>query len=103
VCGSKNIYLNTLLDHPEYMRLALNIIPQEIRDKYNLLDNAKNGYVYIRIDKGIYGLPQAGRLANSLLVMRLAPHDYQPVEHTRPVASQNVSYYLHPGDRQIWI
>jgi hypothetical protein len=29
----KKIYLNTLLDHPEYMQLALTIIPQEIIDK----------------------------------------------------------------------
>jgi hypothetical protein len=40
-----NFYLNTLLDRLEYMRLAFNIIPQEIIDKYNLLDKAKNGYV----------------------------------------------------------
>jgi hypothetical protein len=38
--------------------------------------------VYIQIDKGIYRLPQAGRLANDLLVKRLAPHGYHPVTHT---------------------
>jgi hypothetical protein len=37
----KNCYLNTLLYHPEYMRLALNIIPQEIIDKYKLVDKKK--------------------------------------------------------------
>jgi hypothetical protein len=63
------------------MRLALAIIPQEIIDKYNLLEKAKNGHVYIRIDKGMNGLPQAGRLANDLLIKRLAPHGYHPVEH----------------------
>jgi hypothetical protein len=78
----KKIFLNTPLDRPEYMRLALSIIPQEIIDKYKLGDKAKNGYVYIRIDKGMYGLPQAGRLANYLLVKRLAPHGYHPVGHT---------------------
>jgi hypothetical protein len=30
----------------------------------------------------MYGLPQAGRLANNLLVKRRAPHGYHPVEHT---------------------
>jgi hypothetical protein len=77
----KKIYLNTMLDRPEYMGLALAIIPQEIIDKYNLLEKAKNGHVYIRIDKDLYGLPQAGRLANGLLIKRLAPHGYHPVEH----------------------
>jgi hypothetical protein len=64
------------------MRLTLRIIPQEIIDKYKLGDKAKNGYVYIRIDKGMYGLPHTGRLANDLLVKRLTPHGYHPVEHT---------------------
>jgi hypothetical protein len=83
MCADVNtFYLNTLLDHPEYMRLTLNIIPQEIIDKKNLLDKAKNGYIYIHIDKGMYGLPPAGRLANNLLVKRLAPHGYHPIEHT---------------------
>jgi hypothetical protein len=79
----KKIYLNTMLDRPEYMHLALAIIPQKIIDKYNLLEKAKKGHVYIRIDKGMYGLPQAGRLANDLLIKRLAPYGYHPVEHTR--------------------
>jgi hypothetical protein len=70
----KKIYLNTLLDRSEYMQLALTIIPQEIIDKYKLMDKEKNGKVYIRIDKGMYGLLQAGRLANNLLVTWLAPH-----------------------------
>jgi hypothetical protein len=30
----------------------------------------------------MHGLPQAGRLANDLLVKRLAPHRYHPVRHT---------------------
>jgi hypothetical protein len=64
------------------MRLDLSIISQEIIDKYKLGDKAKNGYIYIRIDKGMYGLPQSGRLANNLLVKRLTPHGYHPVKHT---------------------
>jgi hypothetical protein len=78
----KKFYLNTLLDRPEYMHLAISIIPQKIIDKYNLLDKANNGYVYIRIDNGMYGLPHTGRLANNLLVTRLAPHGNHPIKHT---------------------
>jgi hypothetical protein len=77
----KNFYLNILIDRPEYMRLALNSIPQEIINKYNLLDKAKNVYVYIRVDKCMYGLSHAGRLANNLLIKRLPPHGFHPVEH----------------------
>jgi hypothetical protein len=35
-----------------------------------------NGWVYFKITKGIYGLKQAGKLANDLLTERLAAHGY---------------------------
>ena len=38
--------------------------------------------VYIEIRKGMYGLPQAGMLANKLLKCRLAKHGYYEVHHT---------------------
>ena len=41
-----------------------------------------HGCIYIRIDKGMYGLPQAGILANILLEKRLARHGYFKCQHT---------------------
>ena len=57
---------NILLD-PEFMRIPLKIIPQEIIDAYNLatlilVDN--QGRIYTRIEKGMYGIKQAGIIAN---------------------------------------
>ncbi len=78
----KNFYLNTPLDRYEYMRLSIDIIPDEIIDQYNLRPLVSNGYVYIEIRKGMYGLPQAGILANKLLTKRLALHGYAPTTHT---------------------
>lgn len=78
-----NFYLNTPLDIYEYMRLPLDIIPEEVRRKYNLDSMVESdGYVYIEIRKGMYGLPQAGILANKLLTKRLKPFGYQPCQHT---------------------
>jgi hypothetical protein len=37
----KKIYLNTMLNRPEYMRLALTIIPHEIINKYNWIEKRK--------------------------------------------------------------
>jgi hypothetical protein len=37
-----------------------------------------DGHVYIEVQKGMYGLPQAGILANQLLARRLATHGYHP-------------------------
>ncbi len=66
--GLANFYLNTPLPNYEYMRLCLDIIPEEVILAYNLRDIVNpDGWVYIKIRKGIYGLPQAGILANKLL------------------------------------
>ena len=45
-------------------------------------DHALNGFVYLEIRKAIYGLPQAGILANQLLRQRLRPAGYYEVAHT---------------------
>ena len=54
-----NFYLGTPMDIPEYMRIPIKIIPQEIFYKYKLNEIEENGWVYIKIFKGMYGLPQA--------------------------------------------
>ena len=78
-----NFYLNTPMPEPEYMRLRLAIIPEEIIIKYNLRDLVdKDGWVYVEIRKGIHGLPQAGILANQLLEKRLSTKGYYQCQHT---------------------
>ena len=65
------------------MRIPLKIIPREIIDAYNLdtlVDN--QGWIYMRIKKGMYLLKQAGIIANQELVKHMAPFGYHPVEHT---------------------
>ena len=61
--GAKNFYLATPLDRYEHSKV-------------------KNWYVYMEIIRGMYGLPQAGVLANKLLKERLQKHGYHEVEHT---------------------
>jgi hypothetical protein len=72
VIGIKNFYLNTPLGRLEYMVINLLSLPQETIDKYNLMELAQDGKVYIEIHNGMYGLPQAGILANELLQRNLA-------------------------------
>jgi hypothetical protein len=78
----KNFYLNTPLSRSEYVRIPLSQIPEEIINEYNLRAIAKDGYVIFRVDKGMYGLPQAGILASELLQKRLDPHGYYQCTHT---------------------
>ena len=78
----KNFYLETKLKDKQYMVLPLDLIPNEIIEKYNLNDIAHNGNVYMQINKGIYGLKEAGALANEQLQQHLAPYGYTPSKYT---------------------
>ena len=78
----KNMYLATPMDRYEYMRMPMDLIPEKIIQQYDLRSKCKDGYVYMQIERGMYGLPQAGILANKLLRKRLEPHGYYKVDHT---------------------
>ena len=45
----KNFYLCTPLDRYEYMRMPINLIPQEFIDLDSLAAKVKNGYGYMEI------------------------------------------------------
>jgi hypothetical protein len=78
----KNYYLGTPLPRFEYMKMLMSRFPEEMLQKYNLNALAIDGWVYIEIRKGMYGLKQAGLHANQLLQTRLAPFGYYPARHT---------------------
>jgi hypothetical protein len=78
----KNYYIGTPLPRFEYMKMLLARFPEEIVQKYNINALVVNGWVYIETQKGMYGLKQAGLLANQLLKPRLAPFGYYPARHT---------------------
>jgi hypothetical protein len=75
-------YLGTPLPRYEYMRMLLSRFTEEIVNKYNLTALAVDGWVYIEIRKGMYGLKQAGLLANQILHKRLSPFGYYSARHT---------------------
>ena len=60
VFNIKNFYLNNPVFNYEYYKIALSLIPQDIIDNYNLMDNKINGFLYVKVEKGMYGTVQAG-------------------------------------------
>ena len=74
----KNMYLHSGLPTPEYMRIPQALIPDEIIQQYQLQDYFHNGYLYCEIQKGLYGLPQAGKLAHDKLKAHLKKFDFLP-------------------------
>jgi hypothetical protein len=79
-----DFYLGTPLPRKEYMRIGLNQIPQSTQQQYNVrqLAGHDNTHVLVEISKGIYGLPQAGKLAQERLLAHLATHGYEPAANT---------------------
>ena len=65
-----------------YMKTSLEFITAEIIAEYNINNIASDGYVYVEIRKGMYGLKEAGIIAYKRLVKNLAPHGYHPCTHT---------------------
>jgi hypothetical protein len=78
----KIFYLGTPMEHFEYLRIPMKLIPLEIITQHALLPLVSDGHIYIEVQKGMYGLPQAGILANILLAKRLAPRGYRQTKST---------------------
>jgi hypothetical protein len=65
----KNFYLGTPMDRYEYMKAHIKNIPPQIMLQENHLHAlVRNEHLLIKIRYGMYGLPQAGILANNQLV-----------------------------------
>ena len=71
----KNFYFNTPMERFECMILKMEEIPENVIEKYELKAKKEDGQVYVEIRKGMYGLPQAGILAQKLLEKRLKIND----------------------------
>ena len=97
----KDFYLGTPLPSPEYMRINLDHIPAEVIAKYNMDKYKLNGAIVVEVNKGIYGLPQAGILAQDRLIKHLAAHGYHQAQHTPCLfkhESNSVSFTLVVDD-----
>jgi hypothetical protein len=55
------------------MHMPLELFPICIQEQYNLKMLAYKGFVHLKMQRAIWGLPQAGILANKQLRHKLAP------------------------------
>jgi hypothetical protein len=79
----------------KYIQIKIDDIPDEIIVEYNLRDKvSNNGHMYVKIQMGIYRLPQAGILAQELLEKQLNENGYSQskavpglwTHNTRPIS-----------------
>jgi hypothetical protein len=103
----KDFYLMTPMDRPEYFRMKLELFPQEIIEQYGLEEKAdEKGTVFCEVNRGMYGLPHAGKLAQDQLSKRLNEvgyyqskttpgywkHEWRPISFTLVVDDFGVKY-----------
>ncbi len=78
----KYFYLCTPMAQYEYFRMKLELFPKDILE-YNLLNKVNaNGNVYCKVRWGMYGLPQAGIIAQNLLEKFLLTSGYKQSQIT---------------------
>ena len=73
----KNLYLNTPMDRPEYLHMSLNNFHNDVIEHCRLREKADSrGFIVTSVEKGIYGLPHAGIIAQHLLEKCLNDEGY---------------------------
>jgi hypothetical protein len=103
----KDFYLMTPMKTYKYFHMKLELFPQDIIDKYDLANKVDhNGLVYCEVRRGMYGLPQAGIIAQELLKERLKAagytqskfipgywkHEWRPISFTLVVDNFGIKY-----------
>jgi hypothetical protein len=58
------------------MWMPLDLFPMWIQEQYNLQQLAHKGYIHLEMQKAVWGLPQAGILANKRFRQKLPPFGY---------------------------
>jgi hypothetical protein len=97
----RNFYLTAALEYLEYMQIPLALYPAWIVEQYNLKMHALNGYVHLEMRRAVWGLPQAGILANKRLRRKLAPFGYYECVNTPGLwyqVSRPISFTLVVND-----
>ena len=76
------MYYGSPMEEYEYMRIHYDEIPREIKIQYDLQALEHNGWIYLQIRKGMPGLKQAGKIANTRLTKHLKRYGYRPTART---------------------
>ena len=79
---ASSFYLAAPLEHFQYMEIPVHLIPQEFIDLYQLKDKIRNTFVYCKFIHRMYGIREAGVLANKIPKECLETHDCAEVNHT---------------------
>jgi hypothetical protein len=79
---AKDFYLGSPMETPEYMWIKKDQIPDDIANTFKSSIIWRGDKAMVKIVRGIYGLPQAGKLAQDKLNRLLAKHGYHQMPNT---------------------
>ncbi len=85
----KNFYLATALDRYKYMKMPISLFPVWTIKQYDLQKYVYNGFIYLKMRRAVWGLPQDGILANKLLRKQLLPHGHYEYVNTSGLWKHN--------------
>jgi hypothetical protein len=97
----EDFYLFTVLDRPEYMRMPVSYIPADLRIELGMADLPDDASVLWEINKGLYGMPQAGLLAKTELNKLLSANGYNECVFTQGLykhKTRNISFTVWVDD-----
>jgi len=92
-----DFYLGSVLPHPKYMWLTRDQLPPDIKERYNNVIHRTAYRTLVQIDKDIYGLTQAGKLAKNALLHLLESGGYYQRKNNPLLfhhKSQQISFVL---------
>ena len=78
----KDYYLNTPLPRPEYLRIASKLLPSTLIHQHDLQQFFHSNAILFQVNKDMYGLPQAGLLAQQRPITHLASEGYHQTDTT---------------------
>ena len=95
-----NFYIQNDLKDYQFIRFTMYMIPQDIIDEYYLTTVVhKDGYCYTEIRKAIYGLREAGYIANIKLNRILGLVGYVPSKFTSGLFTHKTRDIVFPSGR----
>jgi hypothetical protein len=97
----KSFYLSAALEYYEYMKIPYALFPRWTIEQYELERHVHNGYIFLEMRRAVWGLPQAGILANKKLKRKLAPFGYHECKNTPGLwyhETRNITFTLVVDD-----
>ena len=98
---AENFYLPTPLDRPKCIQIKVKLVPQVFIDANNLSSKIYKGFIYMKIVRRMYGIPQEGNTYLLNIGQKVVEETSQETlflwrsPHSRPIYTQNKTHLVY--------